>query len=403
MNGDDLLSELRAEMRSYADARATGSEELEAFVAQLATALNKPRMNEQALEIAQRMENVGCETWGDIRSLNYDILVNSLGTRELDAVRIVGFLATAQHDPQAEEQGGESLGSEDSLELSGESEDAEEPDEEVELSQALQEEAAQPVQEAQAGAQQAQEPAGAAQDNPAPQAQQQVEEEDDLYDHSGEAFLQEQLEEEEAVASAGLHRSTSKGAAAPASQTVRGGPKETRVQKGVPSESSGESTETALSHMSNMAQSMSQVVTALTQSQQSLQAAAAQQARGNIPPLRLQAGAKPSVKATKAWIAQVGEKLQDVPGFAQLLTDFLRDPKSYRKADMHRVEDPGLYIFRQVQGAASGVYTKMGGKETEKVGVLLHNIFFITPAAAPCTCSMIAPPGSSMPCMSALV
>ena len=56
MNGDDLLSELRAEMRSYADARATGSEELEAFVAQLATALNKPRMNEQALEIAQRME-----------------------------------------------------------------------------------------------------------------------------------------------------------------------------------------------------------------------------------------------------------------------------------------------------------------------------------------------------------
>ena len=103
MNGDDLLSELRAEMRSYADARATGSEELEAFVAQLATALNKPRMNEQALEIAQRMENVGCETWGDIRSLNYDILVNSLGARELDAVRIVGFLATAQHDPQAEE------------------------------------------------------------------------------------------------------------------------------------------------------------------------------------------------------------------------------------------------------------------------------------------------------------
>ena len=78
MNGDDLLSELREEMRSYADARATGSEELEEFVAQLTKALNKPRMEEQALEIAQRMENVGCETWGDIRALNYEILVNSL-------------------------------------------------------------------------------------------------------------------------------------------------------------------------------------------------------------------------------------------------------------------------------------------------------------------------------------
>ena len=93
MNGDDLLSELREEMRSYADARATGSEELEEFVAQLAKALNKPRMEEQALEIAQRMENVGCETWGDIRALNYDILVNSLGVRELDAVRIGGSIA----------------------------------------------------------------------------------------------------------------------------------------------------------------------------------------------------------------------------------------------------------------------------------------------------------------------
>ena len=70
----------------------------------------------------------------------------------------------------------------------------------------------------------------------------------------------------------------------------------------------------------------------------------------------------------------MGEKLQDVPGLSQLLADFLRDPKSYSKADMHGVEDPGLYIFRQVQGAASGVYKKMGGKETEKVGVLIYNI-----------------------------
>ena len=81
------------------------------------------------------MENVGCETWGDIRALNYEILVNSLGVRELDAVRIVAFLATAQHDPQEGEPEGESLGSEDSPEHSGDSEDCEELDEEVTLSE----------------------------------------------------------------------------------------------------------------------------------------------------------------------------------------------------------------------------------------------------------------------------
>ena len=68
--------------------------------------------------------------------------------------------------------------------------------------------------------------------------QQQAEEEDDLYDHSGEAFLQEQLEEEAAEGSAELRRSSSKGAAAPASRLVGAEPRIPRVQQGVRSNAS---------------------------------------------------------------------------------------------------------------------------------------------------------------------
>ena len=71
----------------------------------------------------------------------------------------------------------------------------------------------------------------------------------------------------------------------------------------------------------------------------------------------------------------MSEKLQDVAGLSQLLEDFLRDPKAYTKADMHGIGDPGGAIMLQVQGAAAGVMKKMGGKETERVGVLLYNIY----------------------------
>ena len=42
---------------------------------------------------------------------------------------------------------------------------------------------------------------------------------------------------------------------------------------------------------------------------------------------------------------------------------------------MQGISDPGGHIMRQVQGAAYGVYKKMGGKERHKVGVLLYNIY----------------------------
>ena len=106
-----------------------------------------------------------------------------------------------------------------------------------------------------------------------------------------------------------------------------------------------------------------------------MQAAAAQAARGAIPPLKMQDGKKPSVKATRAWIRQVLEKLQNVPGMVELVEEFLRDPRSYTAADMHGIDDPGGHIMMQVKGAAYGVFKKMGGKEHEKVGVLLFNIY----------------------------
>ena len=84
-----------------------------------------------------------------------------------------------------------------------------------------------------------------------------------------------------------------------------------------------------------MAGSMSKAITALTEGQKAIQAAAAQQAREGLPALRLKGGLKPSVRETKAWIEKVSEKLQDVAGLSQLLEDFLRDPKAYTKADMH--------------------------------------------------------------------
>ena len=57
MNGDDLLSELRQEVHSYADAREVGSQALEVFVMRLATALGKRLPIEQAEELSQRFED----------------------------------------------------------------------------------------------------------------------------------------------------------------------------------------------------------------------------------------------------------------------------------------------------------------------------------------------------------
>ena len=134
-----------------------------------------------------------------------------------------------------------------------------------------------------------------------------------------------------------------------------------------------------------MTATVATAMSSMAESQRAMQAAAAQAARGNVPPLRLQEGRKPSVKATKEWLRKVAEKLQDVPGMVQLVEDFIRDPRSFTKADMHVIDDPGGHIMMQVKGAAYGVYKKMGGKESEKVGVLLYNIY--TSSWRICCCS----------------
>jgi len=113
MNGDDLLPGLRQEVRGYADAREVGSQALEVFVMRLATALGKRPLVDQAEGLAQRIENCGTDTWGDLRNLNCAILTNDVGIRQLDARAFELFLSTAPHSAQAEaaeSQEGEYLG-----------------------------------------------------------------------------------------------------------------------------------------------------------------------------------------------------------------------------------------------------------------------------------------------------
>ena len=314
MNGDDLLSELRQEVRSYADAREVDSQALEVFVMRLATALGKRPLVEQAEGLAQRFENCGADTWGDLRNLNYAILTNDVGMRQLDARAFELFLSTAPHSAQAaESQEGEYLGSADT-EAMGEEPD-EELDEEVSIS-VHPEQGEDPAGEdaLQPGEEPGEEEEGGVGADPADEAEDESdEEEEDLYDHSGEDYLEQQLQEEEAAGSARLQRQESKGAAAPASITLGGDPAGQQAAKqAAPSQVSGDTTETAMSHLSSMAGSMSQAISVLTEGQKAIQAAAAQQARGSLPALRLQGGLKPSVKETKAWMVKVSEKLQDV-------------------------------------------------------------------------------------------
>ena len=302
MNGDDLLSELRQEVRSYADAREVGSQALEVFVMRLATALGKRPLVEQAEGLAQRIENCGADTWGDLRNLNYAILTNDVGMRQLDARAFELFLSTAPHSAQAqaaESQEGEYLGSVDT-EAMGEEPD-EELDEEVSIS-VHPEQGQDPAGEdaLQPGEEPGEEEQGGVEDDPADEADEEDEEEDDLFDHSGEEFLEEQLQEEEAAGAARLQKQESRGAAAPASITLGGDPAGQQAAKqAAPSQSSGDTTETALSHMSSMAGSMSQAISVLTEGQKAIQAAAAQQARGSLPALKLKGGLKPSVRETR--------------------------------------------------------------------------------------------------------
>ena len=383
MNGDETLSNLRSEICRNADARAVGLDELEELVHRWATAQNKAPMAERAAELAQAMANCGADTWGDVREFDKDILADNIGLNVVDAKRFAKFLASAQHDPaegEPEPLDEEAIGSVDSsrseegdeeviVQLQGE--DAEESAAEEELEACLD-----------AALQAVESPLAA--DSPVLE-EEEAEEEGDLYDYEGAQALQEMLEDEEqqrqdaaeeaAAALAAMQRGRRVPAAAAA--TTKGGSaaEEVEVSEGPASQISGDTTESAMSHMTAITATVATAMSSMAASQRAMQAAAAQAARGTIPPLRLQDGKKPSVKATRAWIRQVLEKLQDVPGMVELVEEFLRDPRSFTAADMHGIDDPGGHIMMQVKGAAYGVYKKMGGKEREKVGVLLYNIY----------------------------
>jgi hypothetical protein len=218
--------------------------------------------------------------------------------RQLDARAFELFLSTAQHSAQAqaaESQEGEYLGSVDTEAMGKEPDEEldEELDEEVSIS-VHPEQGQDPAGEdaLQPGEEPGEEEQGGVEDDPADEADEEDEEEDDLFDHSGEEFLEEQLQEEEAAGAARLQKQESRGAAAPASITLGGDPTGQQAAKqAAPSQVSGDTTETALSHMSSMAGSMSQAISALTEGQRAIQAAAAQQARGSLPALKLQGGA----------------------------------------------------------------------------------------------------------------
>ena len=77
--------------------------------------MGKAEMATQAEDIARGMRLAGVETWGDMRVVDRQVLVDNGGMRPLDAIQ---FLALVEEAKREEEHGepadGESLGSRDS-------------------------------------------------------------------------------------------------------------------------------------------------------------------------------------------------------------------------------------------------------------------------------------------------
>ena len=105
--------------------------------------------------------------------------------------------------------------------------------------------------------------------------------------------------------------------------------------------------------MDSMASSMATVAKVMSAQQEAILAATTKAARGDMPPLDLKEGLKPSVKEVRQWLLKVAGVLHDVEGFPELMREFLRDPKGHSPADM-QVPDPGGHLYMQVKGAAHG-------------------------------------------------
>ena len=113
---DGKRADLVTALRSFADGEGVDHPTLTRFMKSLAETLGKAEMAEQAAEIARGMRLAGVETWGDMRVVDRQVLVDNGGMRPLDAIQ---FLMLVDEAKRGEEQGepadGESLGSRDSL------------------------------------------------------------------------------------------------------------------------------------------------------------------------------------------------------------------------------------------------------------------------------------------------
>ena len=258
-NGNDnTRGYLVTALRDFANGTVLDLPTLTRFMRTLGEDLGRAGMAENAEDIARGMQLAGVETWGDMRVIDKQTLVENGGLRPLDALQFLALVEEARQDAGDDEPEGESLGSGDSM--TEQQAELEEVDKEVEVPPAVQRRQQQRLEELQQRGQPA--PAGA-----------EVE---------------------------GLQQDPKEG-----------------------SKVSGDTSEP----MGSMASSMATVATLMSQQQQALMAATAKAARGDLPPLHLQDGLKPSVREVRQWMLKVAGVLHDVEGFPELVREFLRDPK----------------------------------------------------------------------------
>ena len=114
-NGNDRKrADLVTAMRSFADGEGVDHPTLTRFMKSLAETLGKAEMATQAEDIARGMRLAGVETWGDMRVVDRQVLVDNGGMRPLDAMQYLALVAEAKRDEeQGEPADGGSLGSRD--------------------------------------------------------------------------------------------------------------------------------------------------------------------------------------------------------------------------------------------------------------------------------------------------
>ena len=87
-NGNDRKrADLVTAMRSFADGEGVDHPTLTRFMKSLAETLGKAEMATQAEDIARGMRLAGVETWGDMRVVDRQVLVDNGGLRPFSSWR----------------------------------------------------------------------------------------------------------------------------------------------------------------------------------------------------------------------------------------------------------------------------------------------------------------------------